>query len=75
MLVLGAFVAAWAPGSVTLWAMLILGFLNDLQLLLVGDGITVAAILGPHSLGFLLGGLRCPGAKPGFYRGRSPWPR
>jgi hypothetical protein len=68
LLILGAFVATWAPGSVVLWAMLILGFLVDLQPLPVGDGVTVAAIIGPHSLGFLLGGFAMLQVRTLFYR-------
>lgn len=57
LLVLGVFVAMYAPQTTTLWAMLVLGVLTDLMYPIQGAGpVGDFVLVGPNAVGFMLGG-------------------
>ena len=68
ILILAAYVGLLAPARVVPWAMLALGFLQDLQEIPVGDPVSVTPILGPATLGYLLGGFAIVRLRGVFYR-------
>jgi hypothetical protein len=55
LLILGVFVGMWAPPRTVAWAMLVLGLLTDLtHAYPIGD-VQMIYLVGPASLGYLLG--------------------
>jgi len=53
LIIVGVFIALMSAPNTALWAMLILGVLADLQPGPIQGGV----IIGPHALGYLLGGV------------------
>jgi cell shape-determining protein MreD len=72
LLILATFVAVWAPARIVPWAMLVLGLLCDLQPIPVVEPVTVASIIGPATLGYMLGGFAVLQVRSLIYR-NSPF--
>ncbi len=56
LLVLATFVALWAPSRIVPWVMLTIGLVTDLQPIPVVDPVSVPSMIGPATLGYMLGG-------------------